>query len=284
MSDTLRPGTYSPLKHAGRYALMCALAFLALAPLLWMFLSSLRPTQEMFSYAGSFSWHTIWPETFTFSNYTGLLETGFPRAIGNSLFVAGVTMVIGVLVNAAAAFAFATFEFRFRGPLFLLVLMTAMMPFEAIVLPLYMLVNGLGMIDTYSVLIVPELANGFVILMFRQFFAAIPRELYEAGRIDGASWLRIFFFIALPVSWPVILTGSIMIFITQFEAFFWPLVAAPSAELTVAQVEIAKNISLEGANWGLLFSSMSIVCVIAALPFLVFQRFYIRNVASSGIK
>jgi len=284
MSDTLRPGAHHPVKHAGRYTLMWALAFLALAPLVWMFLSSLRPTQEMFSYASSFSWHTIWPETFTFENYTGLLDTGFPRAIGNSLFVAGVTMVIGVLVNAAAAFAFATFQFRFRGPLFLLVLLTAMMPFEAIVLPLYMPVNKLGMIDTYSVLIVPELANGFVILMFRQFFAAIPRELYEAGRIDGASWPRIFFTIALPVSWPVVLTGSIMIFITQFEAFFWPLVAAPSSELTVAQVEIAKNISLEGASWGLLFSSMSIVCVIAALPFLVFQRFYIRNVASSGIK
>jgi len=284
MTDTTRPGANHPIKHVGRYTLMWALALVALAPLVWMFLSSLRPTQEMFAHASSFSWHTIWPETFTFKNYTDLLDTGFPRAIGNSLFIAGVTMFVGVFVNAAAAFAFATFEFRFRGPLFLLVLLTAMMPFEAIVLPLYMLVNKLGMIDSYSALIVPELANGFVILMFRQFFAAIPRELYEAGRIDGASWLRIFLTIALPVSWPVILTGSIMIFITQFEAFFWPLVAAPSAELTVAQVEIAKNISLEGANWGQLFSSMSIVCVVAALPFLVFQRFYIRNVASSGIK
>jgi ABC-type glycerol-3-phosphate transport system permease component len=267
-----------------RYGGMTLVACITLLPLIWMLLSSFRSTHEMFDHSATWSLRTILPERFTLENYTSLWSTDFPRSVVNSLIVASVTMVVGVLVNAAAAFAFATFEFRFKHVLFGMILAASMMPFEAIVLPLYLLVNKLGMVDSYSALIVPELANGFVILMFRQFFAALPKELYEAARIDGAHWPTIFFRIALPVSWPVVLTGAVMIFITQFEAFFWPLVAAPSAQYAMAQVSIAKNISLEGAQWGRLFSSMTIVGLIAAVPFLIFQRFYIRNVVMSGIK
>lgn len=267
-----------------RYGVMTFVAFITLVPLIWMMLSSFRPTHEMFDHSAVWSLRTILPDSVTLENYTSLWSTDFPRSVMNSLIVATVTMIVGVLVNSAAAFAFATFDFRFKNLLFGIVLAASMMPFEAIVLPLYLLINSMGMVDSYAALIVPELANGFVILMFRQFFAALPTELYEAARIDGASWPTIFLRIALPVSWPVILTGAVMIFIIQFEAFFWPLVAAPSAQYAMAQVSIAKNIGLEGAQWGRLFSSMTIVGLIAAVPFLIFQRFYIRNVVMSGIK
>ncbi|KRE14361.1 hypothetical protein ASE66_13320 [Bosea sp. Root483D1] len=269
---------------AARYVTMSLIALVLLLPLLWLAVSSLRPPADIFAHGSRLGWGMVIPERLTLENYTSLIGTGFPRAVGNSLFVALTTMVVGVIINAAAGFAFAVFDFRFKNVIFVFVLAAAMMPFEAIVIPLYILVQSLGLIDTYAALILPDLANGFVIFMFRQFFAGLPRELYEAARVDGASWGHIWLKIALPISWPVVLTGGIMLFMHQFEAFFWPLVAAPSPEHTLVQVAIARNISLEGTEWGRLFSSTTLAGLVALVPFLLFQKFYIRNFVTSGLK
>jgi ABC-type glycerol-3-phosphate transport system permease component len=269
---------------AARYVTMSLIALVLLLPLVWLVVSSLRPPADIFAHGSRLGWGMLIPDRLTLENYTSLIGTGFPRAVGNSLFVALTTMVIGVIINAAAGFAFAVFDFRFKNVIFAFVLAAAMMPFEAIVIPLYILVQSLGLIDTYAALILPDLANGFVIFMFRQFFAGLPRELYEAARVDGASWGHIWLKIALPISWPVVLTGGIMLFMHQFEAFFWPLVAAPSPEHTLVQVAIARNISLEGTEWGRLFSSTTLAGLVALVPFLLFQKFYIRNFVTSGLK
>lgn len=269
---------------AARYVTMSLIALVLLLPLVWLVVSSLRPPADIFAHGSRLGWGMLIPDRLTLENYTSLIGTGFPRAVGNSLFVALTTMVVGVIINAAAGFAFAVFDFRFKNVIFAFVLAAAMMPFEAIVIPLYILVQSLGLIDTYAALILPDLANGFVIFMFRQFFAGLPRELYEAARVDGASWGHIWLKIALPISWPVVLTGGIMLFMHQFEAFFWPLVAAPSPEHTLVQVAIARNISLEGTEWGRLFSSTTLAGLVALAPFLLFQKFYIRNFVTSGLK
>ncbi|RXT27457.1 MULTISPECIES: carbohydrate ABC transporter permease [unclassified Bosea (in: a-proteobacteria)] len=269
---------------AARYVTMSLIALVLLLPLIWLVVSSLRPPADIFAHGSRLGWGMLIPDRLTLENYTSLIGTGFPRAVGNSLFVALTTMVVGVIINAAAGFAFAVFDFRFKNVIFAFVLAAAMMPFEAIVIPLYILVQSLGLIDSYAALILPDLANGFVIFMFRQFFAGLPRELYEAARVDGASWGHIWLKIALPISWPVVLTGGIMLFMHQFEAFFWPLVAAPSPEHTLVQVAIARNISLEGTEWGRLFSSTTLAGLVALVPFLLFQKFYIRNFVTSGLK
>jgi ABC-type glycerol-3-phosphate transport system permease component len=269
----------------GRRIALWFLSIAVLLPLLWLILSSFRAPSEMFFHAGRLAWGLVIPEHLTFENYTSLFKTtNYGRALFNSLFVAVTAMILGVVLNAAAGFAFAVFEFPARKWLFAFVLAAAMMPFEGIVIPLYLLVDALGMVDTYQALIIPDLANGFVIFMFRQFFSALPRELYEAARVDGASWGTIFWRVAMPLSFPVVLTGSVMIFLHQFEAFFWPLVAAPSAERTVVQVAIAQTMSMEGTAWGHLFSSMTIASLVALIPFLVFQRYYIRSNVMTGIK
>lgn len=273
-----------PWRMAARYVALVLFAFVLLAPIVWMVVSSFRPATDIFLYSGKLSFRTFIPDNFTLENYWTLGEIYFWPALGNSLFVSLTTMVLGVAVNAAAGFAFAVFPFPGRNILFVLVLASAMMPFEAIVLPLFMLVRWLEWVDTFYALIFPEVASGFVIFLFRQFFAAIPREFYEAARIDGAGWFQIFWRIAVPMSWPVIVTGAMMIFITQWEAFFWPLVAAPSPDHTLVQVAIARNRSFEEAAWGRLFSSTTIACVVAIVPFLIFQRFYLRNLSSSGLK
>ncbi len=267
-----------------RYAAMLVLAVAMLAPLYWLIVSSVRPAGDIFLHAGSFGLRTLVPERFTLENYGIMLHSDFPRAIGNSLFVAVTTVACALVVNSMAGFAFAVFRFPFQRTLFVLVLASFMMPFESIVMPLYTLMRGLGWTDTYRALILPEVASGLAIFLFRQFFAAVPRDLYEAARIDGATWWQIYWRLVLPLSAPTIATAALMQFVTQWDAFFWPIVAASSPELTMVQVAIARNANLETTNWGGLFASASVSVLVAALPFLALQRTYIRTIMYSGFK
>jgi len=187
-------------------------------------------------------------------------------------------VAIGVFVNSMAGFAFAVFDFPLKKVLFVFVLLSFMMPFESIVIPLYTLMRTLNWTDTYAALIMPEVAGGLIIFLFRQFFAGIPKEIYEAARIDGANWWQIYLRMTLPLSGPTIATASLMMFIHQWDAFFWPLVATSSADLAVVQVAIARNMTMEQANWGQLFASASTAVLVAAIPFFILQRSYVRVV------
>lgn len=267
-----------------RYAAMAVIAALLLLPLVWMLASSLRPADEIFRYAGQLGLHTLIPETFILDNYRAVLASDFTVAMRNSLFVSVATVALGVLVNSLAGFAFAAFEFPFKRVLFVLVLASFMMPFESIVIPLYVLIRAIGWTDTYRALILPEVANGLVIFLFRQFCAGIPKEILEAGRVDGASWLQIYARLVMPLSGPTVATAALMLFILQWDAFFWPLVAASSPDYVVVQVAIARNVSFEETEWGQLFASASLTVLIAMVPFLLFQRFYVRTIMQSGLK
>jgi ABC-type glycerol-3-phosphate transport system permease component len=272
------------MRAAARHLALAAVAVLMLAPLLWVFTSSLRPATEIFQYSRQLSWHTFVPLTLTLENYAALMTGDFPRAVFNTLIVAAATVGAGIIVNAAAGFAFAVFDFPGKRIAFILVMLTFMMPFESIVIPLYMVIRALGWTDTYQALVLPELANGLVIFLFRQFFNAVNPELYDAARIDGASWGRVFWSIALPLSWPTVITAGLMLFIAQWDAFFWPLVATSSPDHTLVQVAIARNMEFERANFGRLFSSVTIASLVAIVPFLFLQRFYIRTIVNTGMR
>lgn len=267
-----------------RYGLLSILAFIVVCPLAWLALASLRPQSEIFQPVSEFGWNTFIPSRLTFDNYRALLASDFPLAVKNSTFVALMTVFFGVLVNALAGFAFAAFEFRGKNLLFLLVIASFMMPFEAIVLPLYVMIRAFGWANSYQALIVPEIANGMVIFLFRQFFASIPRDFYEAARVDGASWIYIFTRIAMPLSWPTIATSGLMLFLSQWDSFFWPVVAASNPEYAVVQVAIARNINFEQSDWGGLFASTNLAILLGTIPFLLIQRFYVRTLISGGIK
>lgn len=267
-----------------RYATLIFLVVLLMAPLLWVLISSFRPTPDIFRFSSQLEWRTIVPDRVTLEQYARVLRPEFMRAIGNSMLVACCTVVLGVMVNAMAGFAFAVFEFPFKRILFVVVLCSFMMPFEAIVIPLFVLIRALGWTNSYQALILPEVANGLVIFLFRQLFMSIPREMYEAARIDGASWIQIFWRIAMPLSGPTVATAALMLFILQWDAFFWPLVAASAPEYTVVQVAIIRNLTMEQSDWGMMFASTSTVVLIAAIPFLLLQRYYVRTLVDSGLK
>jgi ABC-type glycerol-3-phosphate transport system permease component len=267
-----------------RYGTLTLIAMALLLPLWWMLISSLRPAEDIFAYASSWGWRTLLPDELTLAHYERALDRGYLRAIGNSLIVALSTVALGILVNSLAGFAFAVFDFPGRGILFVAVLASFMMPFEAIVIPLYHLMRFLGWTDSYRALILPEVASGFVIFLFRQFFAGIPKELVEAARIDGASWFQVYARIAMPLTGPTIATAALMLFILQWEAFFWPLVAASAPDYVLVQVAIARHNSLETTDWGGMFAASSIAVFMAIVPFLLFQRYYVRTIVQSGIK
>jgi ABC-type glycerol-3-phosphate transport system permease component len=268
-----------------RYLAMTIIAVLMLIPMVWMFVSSIRPASDIFQYTSVLSWRTLIPEVVTLDNYREVFfQSDFPRALYNSLLIGVVTVIAGIFVNSAAGFAFAVFEFPFKRALFLLVMVTFMVPFESIVIPLYHLIRELGWVNSYKALIVPAIANGFVIFLFRQFVAALPKELYEAARVDGASWWQIYWRIVLPLSFPTIVTAALMMFILQWESFFWPLVAASGDEYTVVQVALARHTTAERTAWGRLFGSLSITVLIPMVLYLLAQRFYIRTVAGTGMK
>jgi ABC-type glycerol-3-phosphate transport system permease component len=275
---------YPPWVVVARYAAMAVIALLLMLPLLWMFGASFRPDDEIFKYATRFGLHTLVPETFTLKNYAAIFQSDFRIALRNSLFVSLSTVVLGVLVNSLAGFAFAVFEFPFKRVLFIAVLATFMMPFESIVIPLFVLIRAIGWTDSYRALILPEVANGLVIFLFRQFSAGIPKEIIEAARTDGATWLQIYARIVMPISGPTVATAALMLFILQWDAFFWPLVAASAPDYVVIQVAIARNVSFEQTDWGQMFASASVAVLIAMVPFLGFQRFYVRTIMQSGLK
>ena len=267
------------------YLLSIAVCVLFLGPLLWGLASSLRPLDEIFRYTMPFSLKALYPTTPTLDAYSEIFfGKGFGRAILNTALVAVATVVGGLLVAALAGFAFARLEFPGKRILFVLTVVTFMVPFEAIAIPLYDLIQGFGWIASYQALIVPGVANGIAIFLFRQFFAEIPSDLVDAARLDGASWLGILFQIFLPLSKPVMIGASLLLFLFQWESFLWPLIAVRSEQYKVVQVALSDFQQQYQTLWNELFAASIVAAVIPLLLLLPLQRYYVQSVVGTGLK
>jgi multiple sugar transport system permease protein len=278
-----------PLAIAGKRLLLHGLyiivGILVVGPLLWALASSLRPRDEIFRYLMPFSIEALFPTTPTLEAYRVIFfEKDFGRAVLNTGLVAVATVVGGLLVAALAGFAFARLEFPGKRALFVLTVVTFLVPFEAIAIPLYELIQGLSWVDTYAALIVPGVANGIAIFLFRQAFAEIPNDLVDAARLDGASWVRILFSIFLPLTKPVIVGASLLLFLFQWESFLWPLIAVRDERYSVVHVALGDFQLQYETLWDQLFAASMVAAVIPLLLLLPFQRFYVRSVIGTGLK
>jgi multiple sugar transport system permease protein len=267
------------------YALLILVAALILLPMLWAFAASFTPNDQVFQYASPFSPRAFFPVDFTFEAYAFLFDHGFGRSLLNTLVLGVVVVFVGGLVNALAGFAFARFEFRGKRFLFVFIVMvTFLVPVDLTAIPRYILVNNLGWINTWPGLIIPGLASSVVIFLFRQFFEELPQDLIDAARVDGASWTRLFFGIILPLSKPVLITAALLLFLSQWDSFFWPLLVAPRPELRVVQVDIAMFVGQFQTYWNRLLAGANLAAIVPILLLLPFQRYYIQAITSSGIK
>lgn len=268
-----------------KYAALAVASFIVLMPIMWFMTSSFRSNNEVFANINPFSLREMFFGTYSLENYrTIFVKYNFARTVGNTLLVCFLTITIGIFVCSMAGYALAKMEFKGKRIMMMLVLFSIMIPFDAIAIPLYSIIMKLRWIDTYKAVILPAVANGMTIFLFRQSFVDIDNSLLESARMDGAGEFRTYLQIVMPVSIPTIISGALVMFTAQWNAFMWPLLVARSDKLKMLQVALADFQLENGTMWAELFAGITISMVIPCVILIPFQKYYIRGIASSGTK
>jgi multiple sugar transport system permease protein len=258
------------------------LGFVAVVtPFVWMILGSFKTQGELLRVPP-----TWWPQKPTLDNYRALFnEESFLRYFANSTIVAVAVTAANVTFCSMVGYALAKLNFRGKKLVFGLVMGTLMVPGMVTFVPLFVLVANLGLVDTYPGLILPFLVTPFGVFLMRQFIIGLPDDLLDAGRIDGASELRIFRQIILPLCGPGLATLGILTFLGSWNNFLWPLVVAQTQEHYTLPVALALfSTGQNVTNYGLLLAGASVVVVPILIVFLIFQRRFIEGIATTGIK
>lgn len=267
------------------YIALVLVSLIVLFPMLWAISASLRSDEELFHYVTPASVHTFIPVNITLDAYRKIFEEyDFLRPILNTLYVSFFSIFLGLVVNSVAAFAFASFRFKGDKLIYSIILITFMIPFDSIAFPLYQIVHKMGLLNTYTGIYLPCIANGLVLFLFVQFFKDIPANLMEAAHIDGASWVKTFFSIVMPLSVPVYITAGLMIFITQWNAYLWPLLVAQSESIRLIQTRLGAFKTEQDTLWSCIYAASMVSAAIPLCLFLPFQKYYIQGVTSSGVK
>lgn len=265
------------------YLLLVFLALIVLVPLMWAIAASFTPNELVFAHVSPFSWRALFPVEFTPEAYETLFARDFGRSIQNSMILGLSSVIVGGTICAMAGFAFARFEFAGKNVIFVLaVLLPFMIPVDLTVIPRYIIVRDLGWINKWEGLIIPNLVNSVVIFLFRQFFSEIPQDLIDAARVDGAGWGRVFAQIILPISKPVLISGALLLFLTQWDQFFWPLLVATRPDMRVVQVEIAQAVGQYQTQWNELMAGSVLAALVPVLLMLPFQRYYVQSLMGIG--
>lgn len=263
------------------YVVLSLVLLVVVAPFVWMVLGSFKTQGELLQ-----SPPTWWPQAATFDNYTQLFtRLNFKQYFFNSTVVAVAVTAGNLLFCSMLGYALAMLEFRGKRALFLVVMATLMIPGVVTFVPLFVLVANIGLINSLPGLILPFLVAPFGVFLMRQFFLGLPRDLLDAGRVDGASEMRIFSRIFLPLAGPAMATLGILTFLGSWNNFLWPLVVAQQEDKYTLPVALALySTGQNSTQYGLLLAGATIVVLPVLLVFLVFQRRFIEGIATTGIK
>jgi multiple sugar transport system permease protein len=276
-------GGAGPLKMAVGYLLLTIVLLVYITPILFMVVGSLKPDDRVLAEAGSI--RAVIPTEASLQNYADVFDrVQFGRFMFNSIFITGCIVLGGVVINGFAGYAFARLVWRGRNALFAFVLALMILPLEAIAVPLFFEVTKVGLRDTYVAQILPFVAYAFSIYLFYTFFIGLPKELEEASWTDGAGILRTFFEVIVPNSMPVVATVTIVTFLLFWGFYLWPLMVTSGPAVRPLPVAIATFQTTPPIAWGdiMAFGVMMVAPVLVV--FLVFQRWFVRGVASAGIK
>jgi multiple sugar transport system permease protein len=258
---------------------ICAILFAL--PIYWLIITSLKAVDEVF--ADPLVW---WPRQLVWSNYPQALQQfPFLRYLANTITIA-VPVAIGTTFSSAfVAYAFSRLRWRGRDAVFYLILGTLMIPNWVTLVPLYILFSKMGWLDTYKPLIVPAFfGDPFSIFLLRQFFLRQPQELVDAARVDGASHLRVFLQIMLPLSRPALVVVALFAFINSWTDFFNPLIYLSSPEKYTLQVGLFSFFGLHVVNWPGLMAAASVILMPIAIIFLLAQRTFIEGITFTGLR
>lgn len=271
----------SQWKYVWMYGVLGIVALLMLFPLLWLLSTSLKsPTENIFQFPPQ-----LLPSQPTFNNFVRVWQTNpFGQYLFNSTLIAVLTVGLNLLFCALAAYPLARLEFRGREVIFTAIVTTIMIPFQIVMIPLYILIVQLGMKNSYLGIIFPAIASAFGIFLLRQAFQGVPKELEEAARIDGCSELGLWWHIMLPAIRPALVTLAIFVFIGSWSDFLWPLIVIDRPEFYTLPLGVAMLAGTFSLDWRLVAAGSVISIAPILVLFLFLQRYIVPTETGSGVK
>ena len=208
------------------------------------------------------------------------------RYFFNSFKVAGISVVLSIIMISMSAYVVARMNFKFKSVVSVMLMSTLFIPPTAMTFPVYNLINSMGINDTHAGLILIYTCSGIAVsfMVIKNYFLTIPVELEEAARIDGASWIQVFFSVILPLSVPVAITAGLMIFVNEWNNFFWPLLATRTEAARTIQVALSYFSDENQVYFSYIFAGSAISAVVPVLLFLPLQKYFVQGITSSGVK
>jgi multiple sugar transport system permease protein len=275
------PGDRRTLRLIGRYALMSFCAAVMIGPFVWMVLAALKTDADIRSVPPSFL-----PDPVTGDNFSRVTEAfDFWRFTANSIGIALASTILQLVTATSAAYAFARIEFKGRNLLFGLYLATMMIPLQVVIVPLFIEMRNLGLVDSYAALLLPTIVSSFGTFLMRQAFLGLPKELDEAAFIDGANHFQVFTRVLIPLVKPALATFAVFAFMATWNSFLWPLVITQASDQHVTlPVGLSRLNGRFGTDWNVVMAGSVITIVPIVAFYLVTQRWVIRSVAFTGMK
>ena len=262
------------------HIILMAGSLITILPLLWMFLSAFKPSKEIIKVPPTF-----FPQQPTLGNFQAIFSTlPFTRFMFNSLLVTLVSTLLLIFFTSLMGYAFAKFEFTGKRLVYATLLMTMMIADEIIVLPLYLIISGAHLNNSYEALIVPFLVTGFAVFLMRQFISTVPNELIEAAIIDGAGHFRIYFYVVLPLIGPALAALAIFNFIWMWNMFMWPTVVADTEAMMTIQVALSRFTSMYMTRYDLTMAAASVATIPILIVYILLQRTFVKGIALTGLK
>jgi len=263
------------------YTLLSAIAVLMLIPLVWLVSTSFKsPTEDLFQFPPQFI-----PQQPTLENFVTVWQSNpFGRYLFNSTLVSVLTVILNLIFCSLAAYPLARLDFAGREVIFSAIISTILIPFQIVMIPLYVLAVQLGLRDSYLGIIFPAIASAFGIFLLRQAFQGVPKELEEAARMDGCSELGIWWYVMIPSIRPALVTLAIFVFIGSWSDFLWPLLVLDRPELFTLPLGVANLAGTFTLDWRLIAAGSVISIVPVLLFFLIMQRYIVPTEAGSGVK
>jgi len=260
------------------HALLLSLSFVCMFPLYWMLVTALRPEGDVFS-------TTLWPEQPTLENFFYVMKA-IPMAgmLLNTTYMAGLTTLLQIVTGLTAAYVFARSRQKAGKWMLALLTITWLIPPQVIMIPNFVLVNKLGMLDTLKALVIPHMASAFAIMLLYQAIRSFPKELLESAEMDGCGHVRILFAIIAPNIRPVIASVAILMFITSWNEYLWPLLVTRSMENSVVQIGLQMFLSEQGNQWAALMAAATLTSLPVLLVYVVLQRHIIDTFVRSGLR
>lgn len=266
------------LTSAAGHLMLVLLSIFCLFPVYWMVVTSLRPANATFE-------TSLWPTSISLENYTYALNAiPIVQMLANTLIISVVVTVIQLFTGLLAAYAFARWRFRFDKLVYSLVALTWLVPLQVVMIPNYLLVANLGLLDSVVALILPHFTSALAILLLAQTMRSFPKEVIEAARMDGARPWRILWEVMTPNLRGTIASLAILIFISTWNEYFWPLLLSRTPENSVIQIGIQMFMTTEGTQWGPLMSASTMASLPVLIFYIVLQRQVIQSFMKSGIR